>query len=128
MGVTLCAVSSFLPHDESAVSKIRKGSISIIADYCSVPLNSFQVVDGSESWTDPLYISYIIVCGISLIVFLVLINKGEAKAANEQYEIAYRAHLADGHVELVELAKALNQEMKHDIDQSNSEFRTKLLK
>lgn len=79
VGVSLCAVSSFLPHDESCV------------------------VSGVDSWTDPLYLVYISVCGAALLVLLILINNSEARAADAQWEEAFRRHLEAGHIELTEL-------------------------
>lgn len=68
-----------------------------------------------------------IICCISLVVFLALINQGEARAADEQYELAYRQHLADGHIELSDFAKALTHGVMRE-NNATAELRAQLLK
>lgn len=86
IGVTLCAVSSFLPHDESFV------------------------VDGVDSWTDPPYLVYVAACGAGLLSLLILVNRGEARVAEEQWEASFKRHIEMGHIELAELAAMTEEE------------------
>lgn len=89
-----------------------------------------KTVDGIESWTDPMYITYITICGVLLIAFLVLINQREAQAVDEQYELAYKQHLVDGHVEVSELTRALARQrmMKPEREQASVEQQEKFLR
>lgn len=56
-----------------------------------------------------MYLAYMGVCVITLGVFLILIKRNEARALEQQYELAYKKHLVDGHVELSEMKKSLTE-------------------
>eukprot|EP01071_Lankesteria_metandrocarpae_P005992 Lankesteria_metandrocarpae@DN4202_c0_g1_i1.p1 len=96
VGVTLCAISTFLPHDES------------------------RITSGLDSWMDLWYLSYVGTCSALSIAALVLVNAEELHVNDRKWDFYFKQHVDRGHMDDIELATTRQQQGRRDHNKSKS--------